>query len=124
MNRLHDFEALRDGGLLEVVHRGDLEGHGAGGGPAVVAVEDAAGLSVERFVSQYERTRTPVLIKGLAEEAGWAMPHRWTLDRLLADYGNFSAIVGGDADNIEVGGEWEGVVSSAMCLRRGRERER
>ena len=47
-----------------------------------IAVEHAKSMTPEAFVSKYESTNTPVLIKGIVDEEEWPARRRWTLQRL------------------------------------------
>lgn len=57
---------------------------------------DVAETSCEEFVREWEGPRRPVVLRGLA--ADWAAGERWTLGRLLREYGEQRFKVGEDDD--------------------------
>ena len=53
--------------------------------PSIDRIQESR-LSVDRFVRQYERTGTPLIITGCADN--WGARENWTFENLLARYGN------------------------------------
>ena len=51
-----------------------------------IAVENCATLTPAQFVERYERTYTPVLLRGCINEQNWPAKERWTIDRLKEDF--------------------------------------
>ena len=57
-------------------------------------------LSTERFVRQYERTGTPVILTGCADH--WSARANWTFEALLSKYGNTLFKCGEDDEGYKV----------------------
>mmetsp|Transcript_758 Transcript_758/g.1590 ORF Transcript_758/g.1590 Transcript_758/m.1590 type:complete len:209 (-) Transcript_758:412-1038(-) len=90
-DRAADFEAL-----ASRLHKNE------GSARCQVMVEQASSMTTEMFVTKYEATNTPVLIKGVVDEEEWPASRRWTLERLKEDFRDRKLKCGEDDDGYTI----------------------